>query len=1307
MYLSYLKLEFMSRVVKKNFIVPIIFSLFLVTMIPHLTYSGANPQFIKINQNVKTPQTITEMPLMKSYGFQPCDNFELDENATSLLYGLKDLLNLSFEKNEISLYSDTLKNEIYSKYPNKICNLTLFLLDVNNTMNLQLNANNIKAINLNVKDKIESLKEEYLLNDLPKLVESNKGIAPLQTPPYSESAPYLMGNTYILIIYIDTPSYKWTDSDISTAWNKVIEMRNWMTSQAPSSSNINFKQGYYRVASNTDDICFTMDCFFDWMDYAAEALGFSDTGDMAEWIKNNQSTDNSILIFQPHMDGRPYALPYPYWGTGERTTLFFYDCYFGLCFFKDYPTYAHESLHLFGAADEYYQSSDGSGCGCPTCGSPGCSQQVPYTYYTIRPYYPNANCQYCNQNSVDSVMKNPDVIKTNPSAISYYAKGMVGWGNYDNDGIIDLKDDCISVNGPSCNNGCPDTTNPSEISLLNANPSSWTSQNYATISYNAATDNCGVSGYEYQIDSTSGSWVSVGNVLSFNTQSQSTGIHTVYVRAYDNYGNRGIYKSVNIFIDTTKPVWSDNITTKSSPYTYAPNTNYGFQILWYDSINVSNVVFEFNGINYTKLTNPAVQSNANNFYWVNITDLPADNYIYGWYANDNVNNWDKTDLLTYIVDKSLNPVHLYLNNNLDQNVTIVYDIQSNATAKSVGGFVSLYKDENYVSNPDIVILAAKEAGYSYKVNATGNENYTANSSINYFLIVNKADITSKMNLSGTSPTIYGTASDWRGTKNNKGDSDCTYNLYANDKLVSNPDNTMYGAGTIKYIYNTSGCSNYTSGNKTGILLINKAPTKIDLLLNGTDDDKAYSPKGIINITVILNVSEKTVKLFSNVSAWIDQLGISQIQNITSIKTMGIYNFTGYFEGDENYTSDYETHMLTIQDMSPTIVSSVVITPNVVKPNTNITFIAAIIDNDGINYAFISGYNSSRHLTHQPQNLTNHGNNWFLTFNISDIPIGVYYFNLTTVDNIGNNLTIQTDNIIVNQNSGANDVFTSVPISTANNQTVVNASGTANTTLEITTNQSVTNASVYIATYSENPGTPNYALTALGKYIEIETTPDLKNALSWTIIKIYYTDAEVVAAGLDENTLRMEYYNKTSGTWTTYNPPFGNAPSGDVNTTGNYVRANTTHFSIWGIFGSVPTPTTTTTVLPSSGAGGGGGGGGGGGAGPQIIPCELNGVCDSWETPETCPSDCKVKTAAPTTTTLPPTQTTTPATELTTTTTTVPSNPLTGFITFVSTPLGIGMIVSIIVAVAILLIIFKIKPRIEITKKSQLPQTFLT
>jgi hypothetical protein len=90
-----------------------------------------------------------------------------------------------------------------------------------------------------------------------------------------------------------------------------------------------------------------------------------------------------------------------------------------------------------------------------------------------------------------------------------------------------------------------------------------------------------------------------------------------------------------------------------------------------------------------------------------------------------------------------------------------------------------------------------------------------------------------------------------------------------------------------------------------------------------------------------------------------------------------------------------------------------------------------------------------------------------------------------------------------------------------------------------------------------------------------------------MIKVYYTDAEV--SGLDESTLRLSWYNNDTGAWVSMSagtPAWCNGAG--VDTTNNYVWANVTHLSLYGVSGSAPSATTTTQA--SSGGGGGGGGG---------------------------------------------------------------------------------------------------------------------
>ena len=93
--------------------------------------------------------------------------------------------------------------------------------------------------------------------------------------------------------------------------------------------------------------------------------------------------------------------------------------------------------------------------------------------------------------------------------------------------------------------------------------------------------------------------------------------------------------------------------------------------------------------------------------------------------------------------------------------------------------------------------------------------------------------------------------------------------------------------------------------------------------------------------------------------------------------------------------------------------------------------------------------------------------------------------------------------------------------------------------------------------------------SLGKLVSISAGDE--SAIQFPVeIRMYYTDAEVSAAGADESTLRIRYYNSTDSSFEIYD---GHDAShlGGVDTAANFVWANVTHFSVFGIFGLPPAP----------------------------------------------------------------------------------------------------------------------------------------
>jgi hypothetical protein len=197
-------------------------------------------------------------------------------------------------------------------------------------------------------------------------------------------------------------------------------------------------------------------------------------------------------------------------------------------------------------------------------------------------------------------------------------------------------------------------------------------------------------------------------------------------------------------------------------------------------------------------------------------------------------------------------------------------------------------------------------------------------------------------------------------------------------------------------------------------------------------------------------------------------------------------------------------------------------------------------------------------------------------------------------------------------------YANISLNFTRNVVIDSQSGT-NTSIEINTIGNISSGNVNITLFNENPTDKMFGAVAINKYVDIEVSQDIGDSLEWAIIKIYYRDEEV--AGVIESLLRIYYFNGSD--WEPYNPP-----QGGVDITENYVWANTTHFSVFGVYltnpycgdgicyggedcslcpedcgACQPPPARTEDNV-------GGGGGGGGGITPAKT-CIENWSCSEW------------------------------------------------------------------------------------------------
>ncbi len=110
-------------------------------------------------------------------------------------------------------------------------------------------------------------------------------------------------------------------------------------------------------------------------------------------------------------------------------------------------------------------------------------------------------------------------------------------------------------------------------------------------------------------------------------------------------------------------------------------------------------------------------------------------------------------------------------------------------------------------------------------------------------------------------------------------------------------------------------------------------------------------------------------------------------------------------------------------------------------------------------------------------------------------------------------------------------------------------------LSIKTNRDVTNQPVTISIYKGDPISA-FRLENKSQLKTFEITID-NSIVDYAILRVYYSQEEI--EGINENSLELYYYNESTGSWE-------RLPNQGINTEKNYVWAEVTHFSTYGLFG---------------------------------------------------------------------------------------------------------------------------------------------
>jgi len=407
----------------------------------------------------------------------------------------------------------------------------------------------------------------------------------------------------------------------------------------------------------------------------------------------------------------------------------------------------------------------------------------------------------------------------------------------------------------------------------------------------------------------------LNNTLNNTLQTLAVGIYNITGNTSGNQNYTANSTSWSIIVNNHIPQWSTNTTSPNSPQTYNSSNSYGFQINWTDAnSDLKNTSFQLGrptGIltNYTALNNSA---SGKDVWYYNFTQSSIGSvgtYNYTWFGIDTQGMQNKSDTVNYVISSNVLNVTLS-----PTNQTIIYGTLltqyclDNST--SLGFKCSLFLNNINITDRNNTNQIYGIGIQSFKANISNidNINYTW-SQQNTNVTVNKAPLQLIVSPQ-TSTIIYGISTPQYCWTNITG---VNCNIYRNSSLITNNTAEILRVDVYNITANITDTANYTIFQNSSLYTVSKAATKTILLLNGTDSDQSYNQNNMINITGTINITGFTVNLDLNETGYGTNYksGTTSITNITSFGSIKTYNVTAHYDGNENYTSSYSSHIIQI------------------------------------------------------------------------------------------------------------------------------------------------------------------------------------------------------------------------------------------------------------------------------------------------------------------------------------------------------------------------------------------------------------
>ncbi len=432
--------------------------------------------------------------------------------------------------------------------------------------------------------------------------------------------------------------------------------------------------------------------------------------------------------------------------------------------------------------------------------------------------------------------------------------------------------------------------------------------------------------------------------------SMTQGSHTVNFYCNDTSNNLNDTEQKTFFIDSIYPLIDFTTGTEDNATTYS--RNWIFVNVTVTEDNEDTIIFSL--YNQTSLVNETIYTNQQRT--INWTGLPNAIYYYNVTINDTAGNSNLTETRIIILDTEGPQVSSLTESPTDPanySEGGIYMFNATVTDPSLDTVWVDFNGTNYTATPlgsdiyNITLSDLSVGNYSYRWYA--NDSFSnLNDSENGTYTINQGTPSLNITFSPSDNESYGTETTVNGTGC---PSQLTCNLYRNDTgEITPPDVATLGVGVYNYTYNTTGNINYTSASVSDNLTVNQATGLVYTYVNNLQSNITIEQYTEIYLNGTLETGQAgdTIKLYYN-NTLIEQ-GVPPLSNLTNFTTIGLFNITTIYDGNENYTSAYETWWVNVSEADVTPPQISIIHPQNISYDsvqTQLNYTAS--DNFGLNY----------------------------------------------------------------------------------------------------------------------------------------------------------------------------------------------------------------------------------------------------------------------------------------------------------------------------------------------------------------------